>query len=372
MKGLTARAALASALLLAFCGACGDAPKPAIGSNSFALPTIDSFDSDFWVGSRPADDPVVARVEGTPITASQLEREIALTGPEAKPREILDRMIELELLAREAKNNGYLRPDVISRPRAQALARRVLDYDLAEHTSLADIPADLVAAAYKYALSRYQHFEVFEIVDTQFICCPEENPDACFKDQTDTIQERRVLHAQCFQDIEPIWQALREKLADSQTRQEFRLRAESAFMGEPIPTIQSSYHIEPKVHEYKFQYDVERSYEEQFKKIRYDIFYQAVMDGAKEGWLGAGRKVPYVAKLARSPIGFHILFVDEVIPRINRPIEEPAVQTELRTRLFDQFRSMKFRDKIAGLQKNARLELYTDRLVPLQEAEAKR
>ena len=349
---------------------CAEAPEDAALDSPIAIAPIPSFEVPEWRGVPPANDPVVATVEGTPITRSLLEREVARSAPGTDPRAVLERLIELELLARSAKAAGRYTPEVVGAAVQRARVRRFVEQEFDERLTLGDVPSDMVTTAYRVARSRYSHFEVFMIVDVQLLCCSNENPDACFKDDFGDIEARRAQHAACFADSEPVWQDLRKRIESSKVRGELRLRAESAFLDTPSPEMRATYHLDPKVHEYEFQYDTESTYEKQFEKITYPVFYKGIMDGVRDAWIAAGRKVPFLTPVIRSPLGYHLLFIDNVLPRRQQAESDPAVQAELRERLFTEFRTGRFKEFADALAKATPTEVFPERLVPLQDAEA--
>lgn len=345
--------------------ACADdaLPPPSTGVE---LAPIASFADPAWTGAQSQGDPVIATVEGTPITRSMLTRELALRGDDADPRAVLEDIVEFELLARKAFDAGLYTKDVVGRPITKALARRLIDEDMNRALSPADIPADAVGQAYDMVRTRYQHFEVFSIVDAQVLCCPAESPDACYKDLFDNVEDRRTHVADCFRTVKPMWESLRSRVQGAKTREEFRLLVDSAFLDLPPTEAKLMFQLDPKLHEYNFQYDVETSYEVQFETIRYQVFYKEIMDGAKDTWFGAGRQAPAVSPVLQSPLGVHLLFIDDVRPRKNQPVTDPAVQTELRERMFPQFRAAKFQELTGKLCEAASCQLLTDNLIPLQ------
>ncbi len=345
--------------------ACADDAAPP-QPTGVELAPIASFTDAAWTGARSADDPVIATVEGTPITQSMLVRELALRGDGADPRAVLEDIIEFELLARKAFDAGLYTKDVVGRPVAQALARRLIDEDMNQKMSPADIPAEAVEQAYGMVRTRYQHFEVFSIVDAQVLCCPAETPDACYKDLFDNVEERRTHVADCFRTVKPMWESLRARVQRAKTKEEFRLLVDSAFLDLPPSEAKLMFQLDPKLHEYDFQYDVETSYETQFETIRYQVFYKEIMDGAKETWFGTGRQTPAVSPVLQSPLGLHLLFIGDVRPRKNQPVTDPAVQAELRERMFPQFRTAKFQELTGKLCEAASCQLVTDNLIPLQ------
>ena len=356
--------------LVVLISACSEDVPPR-QSAGVELAPISSFADPAWTGSpsanaRTADDTIIATVEGMPITRTMLERELALRGDGADPRAVLESIIEFELLARKAFDTGLYTKDVVGRPVAKALVRRLIHEEMNTSLGHEDIPAEAVEQAYGMARTRYQHFEVFDVVDAQVLCCPAENPDACYQDIFDNVEERRNHVADCFRTIEPMWETLRSKVQGAKTKEEFRLLVDSAFLDLPPPEAKLTFRLDPKLHEYDFQYDVETAYDPQFEVIRYQVFYKEIMDGAKETWFGSGRETPAVSPVIRTPLGLHLLFIGDVRPRKNQPLSDPNVQAELRERLFPQFRSAKFLELTGRLCEAASCQIVSENLIPLQ------
>jgi len=113
-------------------------------------------------GGAGADDPVLARVDGVAIHASQVARQARLDKVPA--REALEELVRMELLAAHARRLGYGDdPDVIEEAR-RASVRRYLSATFERDFTPADIPeADLVKH-YQKNLRLYVHPELRKVV----------------------------------------------------------------------------------------------------------------------------------------------------------------------------------------------------------------
>ena len=87
--------------------ACVGAPDPApapLSAGRVMPAAVEDFAANAWAGRSEADE-VVARVGVAPITLSTLRR-AAEASPETPVAEVLERLIELEVLAQEAMGRG--------------------------------------------------------------------------------------------------------------------------------------------------------------------------------------------------------------------------------------------------------------------------
>ena len=87
-------------------------------------------------GGAAAEEDVVARVDGQPITRADLERHLAARAPfiraryssPEKRKELLDSLVRFEVLAKEAQSRGYDRdPDVLRYQKERAIDRMIAD-----------------------------------------------------------------------------------------------------------------------------------------------------------------------------------------------------------------------------------------------------
>ncbi len=93
----------------------------------------------------PRVDPVVARVDGEAITSDEI-RDIAL-GAGISPREALDRAVDTHLLAREARRRRMLSPVALADVIWHAAVQELLQRDVVEGVTLANLPADKISDA---------------------------------------------------------------------------------------------------------------------------------------------------------------------------------------------------------------------------------
>jgi len=104
-----------------------------------ACGSVDPLEPELHPGrAASADDPVVAVVEGEPI---HLSRVLEVSGRLDRPaREVLDGMVEMTLLAHEARRRGLLGSSRVRRVYEKALVQRLLEVQVE-----ARVPEDSVS-----------------------------------------------------------------------------------------------------------------------------------------------------------------------------------------------------------------------------------
>ncbi len=360
------KVACAVALILAACGT-DDAAAPAqVSTSARQLPAVTSYDAQPWSAVATPGDPAVATVEGVVITRSMLTRELARAEDGADVRAVLNRLIDLELIARAAHERGHLTAEVVGRAHAKALVRRYVESNFLARVTRDQIPDDVMERAYDFARARYDRFPVFKIKDAQVICCPNENPDGCYRELFDNVVDRRAHFEACMRDHAAAWDGLAKRVTGASDAANFEFLARGAFTEFPSPELRETYRPTADIATYEFQYDLNSTYEDQFKKVRYQMFYQEIMDGVRNAYLAAGSKTPFFTPVIKSPIGYHLLYVSEVLPEVHRPLSDPGVQAELRERLFEQFKTGEFRSRTEALCKQRGCDISVEELAPLE------
>ena len=353
---------------LALYSGCAD-DRP-VRQLTYELRPVESFDNTLWTGRVAADDPVVALVEGAPITLSMLNAQVARAGDGADPEVILERMIEFELLAREAFKAGHYTLDVVGMDQRRALASAMVKVAFDRELGLDKIPSKYVQIAYSKRRAAYDHYERFLVADVQLLCCTDENPDACFTDLFDEVEDRKLHHQACFNDIAGEAERIRDLLATSESVTAFHDNFNVQVRTDP--DLSATYRFEARYHTYDFQYDVDRTYEAQFERPKYRIFHKAVMEGAKRTWLDNGEQTPVLSPVIRSPLGYHILFIYEVQPEQHYALSHPDVQNDIRTNIYDKWRAIYFMEQMETFCEAYGCRLEPKRLVPLQQLDEKR
>jgi peptidyl-prolyl cis-trans isomerase C len=119
------------------------------------------------------DDKVVAQVNGTPILASDLEAQLE-SGGKASPKEALEQLIQLELLAQEAKRRGLTSDKAALKVRRQAMARQMLEVGFNRSFGPDAVPRDMVEKAYKRYQRRYNHAELVKVTHVLILASEKE------------------------------------------------------------------------------------------------------------------------------------------------------------------------------------------------------
>ena len=347
-----------------FVSACQ--PEQHSSHRGFELTPIDTFESATWTGTVKSEDPVVATVEGTPITLSMLKSQLDRAPEPVTPKIMLNRMIEMELLARAAFKQGKYTNSAISDPVKKALAHTWIRREMKENLTTKDIPNETLKSPYEAFRARYDHFERFIVADVQLLCCTDVSLAGCFASEFDTITERRVALSACLSNHAANAEKLRLELALAKSLEEFKTTFERLKIQFPSEALKHQYNTEYKFHKYGFQYDIRRTYEDQFQTIEYRQLFKEVMDGVKNAYLKASKEVPFMTPAIRSPIGWHIIFVHEVHPEKHWKLDNPFVQQELRDRYFDRWRAEHFFTLTNKMCEKAKCKLAPERLEPLQ------
>jgi hypothetical protein len=109
-----------------------------------------------WV-PEPAPDlgSVVARVGSVPIYAREVAAEMARST--STPRDALDELISLHLLAEKAHRANPFRPDWVNQELRSALAERLIERDILPQIQRDSVPDQLLRAIYQSAIDTYMH-----------------------------------------------------------------------------------------------------------------------------------------------------------------------------------------------------------------------
>jgi len=314
------------------------------GQGQFQLRPIESFESLRWIGkSGHKSDPIVATVEGTPITVSMLKTQLERAPEGIAPGLLLERMIEFELLAREAFRSGKYTEAIVGQALKKALNQRWLTQTFTKKLSKDDIPTQLVEQKFNEVKSYFQHFERFKLLDVQTMCCMDTgDQDNCFRDDLVEVEDRRLRLKECLDHHENNMKALHQTLSSpeaTKNAEEFRRILATVDADYPSQPLRDQYGTSAVLNEYGFEYDVNTSYEDQFEVVRYRIFFKEIMDAVRNAYLKTGQKTPFLTPPIRSPIGWHILYVYEVLPRQHRTLADPQVNAQVRDKLFNVWRS---------------------------------
>jgi hypothetical protein len=104
---------------------------------------------------------VVAEVDGVPITAERVARLAAETGE--SPREVVERLIDFELLAAEARRRGLTRGADLRETTRKAMVQRYLEVDFERPRTAAAIPDAWLRKAYDRNKGQFVHPKFYKV-----------------------------------------------------------------------------------------------------------------------------------------------------------------------------------------------------------------
>lgn len=345
-RSLAAGAALAVVICGAavFGGAGCDAGEDtgALQAASPTLPAIDSPRSPAWSPQPGPDDPAVAVVDGVPILASQLREAMAEDAGESPPEAVLQRLVELELLAQAALEAGYWRPDVVLEPYESALVREVLADRFLRKPPESYFDEQFLREMYYQPAIRvkFDHVDAFKVADAQYVCCPK---------RYDECEPAAV--AQCLEQAEPIVREVYEDLRglDNPDVQTFSARVHDW----------EEQHPKLNLHQYSFFYNVNLPHEEQ---RGYNIVNENVAKAA------LGVEVGEVAAPVASRNGWHILYLMEHAPEEHRTIDDPEVRAEIIRELLPARQQAEYQAWMQALRQMYGVEVFPEALALFHRA----
>lgn len=291
-------------LLVAVLGAACDAEEEGSAvDHARTLPAVDGPRSPAWSPQPTDDDPTVATVNGVPIVRSQVQRALEDEGADATPRSVLERLIDLEVLAQEALAAGFYRPDVVQEVFESALARELLAERFTRRPPESFFTTEMIRHIYYDPRVRleFDHVDAFKVADAQFVCCPRRF------DECDPVQ-----FEECLQEEDP---HVREVFADLQSLDAPDVRTISERIGQ-----WETQYRRLSLKNYSFFYNVNLPHEEQ---SGYDIINQNVARAAMSVEVGG------IAAPVRSRNGWHIIYVARHDPEEHRTPDDPEVRSEI-------------------------------------------
>ena len=319
--------------LLAACGEPEEAPAPAHESHEF--PAVTKPSAEAWNPVVTEEDPAVARVNGVPIVRTQVERALEAAQEDRSPRELLEGLIEMEVLAQAALEKGYYRPDVIL-----PVLRPALVAELLAGTFVRPGPenffTDEVLRALYYEPSirvKFDHVDVFRVMDAQFTCCPGHYED-CDPAEFDACMKEEAPH------VEEVRKELTQLATDGDS---FQKLVEEWKLTYPRLSFKS----------YSFFYNVNLPHSEQHG---YNIFNENIARASMQ--LEVGQLSPPV----RSRNAWHVLYLVDHIPEDHRTIEDESVRREIMEKALPQKLKAEYRAWADGLRERYGAQVYPEHL----------
>ncbi len=319
------------ASLVLFCPACAEqVPERELTPE---LPPVKSLDSPAWSPAVTDDDPAVATVNGVPLPLSLLREAAAGDNHDRSPGELLERLIELELLAQRALEEGYYQFEVVGPARRAALVTELIAETLTRPPPESFFTDELLRHLYDLPgiRVRFRHKDIFRVIDLQFVCCamhytscPQREFEACMKEEEPHARMLFEYLAEVPDDID----ALRALVQEWQVH---------------YPRL--------ALREYSFFYDVNRPYEEQsgFSIVNKNVA-KAVLELDEN---------EFAAPVA-SYNAWHILRLEEHHPEKHRTLDDPEVRREIIEGALPRRLEAEFEALVAGLKHAYNVRVYPD------------
>jgi hypothetical protein len=306
--------------LLTACGiaaltGCGGDKAPT--ANKVALPEI-LIDSPAWAGISDADkDAIVATVDDIKIPAWRVKAALAKAPPGTNPEEILQSVIAEELIAREAAGGKGFVPE--RKAFERALATRYIEKKLVEDFSPEKVPISMLQEAFRnpQVWARFNHFDIYEVQDYQWICCPD--PKNCDPVATED----------CFKEGGAAMAAVSESIAKDKPEP-----GDLAILAPEYKKVawRLSYQ------EYTFAFDKAAGYQ-RGASIVDDAVAEAVMKSSARQF----------SPPTRSRYGWHIAYLRNHIPDEHRDLKDSEVRKEIVKVFYQRFQQHEFLQTLAGL-----------------------
>jgi peptidyl-prolyl cis-trans isomerase C len=265
------------------------------------------------------DRQTVARIDGQPITLAQLQRRMAekppfVQGRYASPerrKELLENLIRIELLAREARKRGYDRDPQVLRHQQQAAVDRMISEELDRSLAPGRIPEAELRAYYDAHPERFTRPEAVRV--SQVLLA---DADAAAR----VAAAARALGPRDDRGF-------RRLVAAHSLDEDSKQRGGDLTFLERVPPAGGDAHRPPA----------------------------AVIEAA----FGL-TEVGQIAGPVRSDRGFHVLRLSQRRPAALRPFAE--VSAEVRTLVHEQQRSRRLDEWVAEMRNKVKVQVYEDKL----------
>lgn len=320
---------VASLAWIVAAGACGDepAPPPRPTSHLTAPPVVTDWTDPQWSGGSSSE--VVARVNGAAIPLALLRDQVAAR-PDVPPRELLDRLIELEVMAQQAVTEGLAdAPEVRSAWRG-AMAAAFLKTSFEARHKPSDITPEMVQQIFQRVRSYYDHADAWKMAHLAIACCDpkiescsSERAVRCFADAAFTLQ-------QVYDELKPRLDPLADDpVAVAAAMKDFQTENQDRF-GEVF------------FEEVSFFYDPAKPHSEQ---RGYNLVAEAVARTVIDAPMGV------LQRPVQSSFGWHAIVKLEHRAEERRGPDDPEVAAEIRARAFPKMQRALYHRDVAGLRK---------------------
>lgn len=282
-------------------------------------------------GEAGADDPpytrvkdvddslVAARVDGVPITLSEVESTVELSQGEMSPSEALEVLIRQQLLAEEAWRRGHRGGQDLEVERKRALARTLLAR-IADETTGEDVPEEDIAKSYEDNKGMFVHDPLRVVIHVVILTGDKGLPDPEAKDIASQVASA---------------------VADAKDPSEFR---------EAVKPIQDRVGRKMKVEELPPFPRTGGGFDGEFVRAAF------ALDGP--GSISAPVKTSF---------GWHVILLLREIPARNSSLEE--VRDQIVDRLLPGLRERRTRDLLDRLEADVRVKIFEQGFAGTKEAE---
>lgn len=291
--------------LLLVAAACGEEAPPEVLTVRFDPPRFESLADPAWSPRTSPEDPVVATVGQAQITLSAVQRQVDLGAGEVDGPTALERLIEAELLAQEARRLDMATAPEVLRALKHEAVRHLLHTRFIDELGPEEVDRRDVDQAFRIpqVRIRYDHEDGYFVRDVQIVCCVGA-PEQC-RDNADP---------DCFDKATPVIQAVYQVLEPQQP-----FADEAAFVA-AIEKLQLQY-PQLAMKEHSFWYEQGVPYKEQHKYTRFFTdWVEAIVDLPGPGSIAAP---------IRSYHAWHIPMLVRHEPAVHRTPDEPQVRTEI-------------------------------------------
>lgn len=317
--------------LLLACEPQGQASHSAPVPSAFAAPTD-------WT-TVPEASVIVVRVGDAPITRQRV-LDVQAASPGLDAHAVLERLIDLEVLAQRAVQLGHGDSPRVRQLRRESLIQRYLTARFEADVTPESLPLAKVQEFYYLPNIRklYDHAAAWRMGHVFFTCCDSTNEScdhpeivACFAESGGTIQtvysELKTLTATAEADPDAILAILETYRQDNETR----------FMRHPFAFRTRG-----------FYYDPAKPHSEQ---KGYDLIVEAVARAVTDAPLAV------VQPPVQSPFGWHVVVKLGHDPEDRRGPTEPSVVEDIRNNMLPKMRWSRFGSLLARLAQERGVDL---------------
>tara|TARA_B100000674_G_C37865224_1_gene926780 strand:+ start:360 stop:1427 length:1068 start_codon:yes stop_codon:yes gene_type:complete len=314
---------------------------------------LTDFDSKEWA-NIPSDDSVIATVNGVPLSRKSLERQIA-ERPEIPVRELLNRMIEMEVMAQKAAQDGYGLDKTILKVREKAVARAYLRDIFEQEVTPESISEKMVKDQYQRVKHMFWHdHDEIRAVQLMETCCDAgEGKGGC------ETEEELACFAEAAPRIAEYEQELRKRLAEVE-RTPAAIKKVMADYRSEIDTANPNLRYEDIQKPIRFV--VGQSHE--WHRGKYDVFAREVVEAL------FSLDELELSSPVQSSFGWHLLVKLKHYPARHWTEDDPRTIAEIRERAFPYYRKGAFKRRLQEIKEKYSLEVNDRGLKVLDELTA--